>query len=266
MPPPSLSPCSSSSLDSDDERDLVHDPEALARLVADLRTNRYLCHQDNYPGVTVDDLNAYVTGNGPIYNPSFGSQCAFDVQDGFFDPCKEIDAKMVQVIECIQAQMRHWARISRFRGHVGGPSVGYSLDRTPVRRGGLERWDVLVRFPDVAYVTRWQHRSMSQEQMWSYCGAPFAPWVVANVDALSGPESRLAALDRQMRAEYLAHGVMMGWLIDPRPGRRQMIVYWRGARGQITRDPDTSWRNLDGGDVLPGFELSAGRLESVFEE
>ncbi|KAL8016510.1 putative restriction endonuclease type II, Zinc finger C2H2-type [Plasmopara halstedii] len=95
---------------------------------------------------------------------------------------------------------------------------------------------------------------------------PFAPTFVVEIDTLTGPHSKLGALDRKMRREYFPHGVQLGWLIDPK--NKIMYEYKRYTRGKrlVRRVGNSAWRDLDGGTVLPGFTLNCEDLDDVLDQ
>jgi Uma2 family endonuclease len=101
----------------------------------------------------------------------------------------------------------------------------------------------LVRLPDVSFVS-WKHfpdRQLPDEQI---------PDLVPDlaVEILS-PSNTSAEMDRKVR-EYFQAGTSLVWLVDPRA--RTVRVYTGVARSVLLAETDT----LDGGDVLPGFQLS----------
>ncbi|KAL3661892.1 hypothetical protein V7S43_013185 [Phytophthora oleae] len=112
-----------------------------------------------------------------------------------------------------------------------------------------------VRWPDVTYTPRKDDRKLARNQVWIYRGEPFVPTFVVEFEKLSGEGSRLSFFDSKMRNEYSQHGVQLSWLIDPRPDCHKMYEYYLDEHGQIQCSDDTAWRNLDGRDVLPGFNL-----------
>ncbi|GMF16519.1 unnamed protein product [Phytophthora lilii] len=69
-----------------------------------------------------------------------------------------------------------------------------------------------------------------------------------------------------MRNEYFQHGVQLGWLIDPHPDFQRMYEYYLDDNGDVQCSDNTAWRDLDGGDVLPGFNLVCDDLEMVLNQ
>jgi hypothetical protein len=85
---------------------------------------------------------------------------------------------------------------------------------------------------------------------------------------LTGRHSQLSHLDHKMRNEYFPHGVELGWLIDP---EHQIMIEYKKIRTRtrrvgVTRSVDESWRDLSGGDVLPGFRVRARVLDLVLNQ
>lgn len=62
------------------------------------------------------------------------------------------------------------------------------------------------------------------------------------------PSNSLPLIARKME-RYLAHGVRLGWTVDP--SRKSVTVYEPDNPPRMLANGDV----LDGGDVLPGFEL-----------
>ncbi|KAG3108522.1 hypothetical protein PI124_g11962 [Phytophthora idaei] len=118
-----------------------------------------------------------------------------------------------------------------------------------------------VRTPDVTYIPRRASRNPKDLELWQYGQEPYAPSFLVEIDYLSGEESQFVALDQKMQNQYFRHGVQLGWLIDPRPGFRKMLEYKRDEAGRLYRVDNDEWRDLDGGDVLPGFCINKTDLE-----
>ncbi|ETL41665.1 hypothetical protein L916_07410 [Phytophthora nicotianae] len=102
-------------------------------------------------------------------------------------------------------------------------------------------------------------------ELWQRGQEPYAPLFVVEIDYLSGEDSQFIALDQKMRNQFFSHGVQLGWLIDPRPGSRKMFEYKLDEAGKMHRVDNEEWRDLDGGDVLPGFRVDKTDLEMVLD-
>ncbi|DBA02333.1 TPA: hypothetical protein N0F65_006208 [Lagenidium giganteum] len=102
--------------------------------------------------------------------------------------------------------------------------------------------------------------------VWSYGGEPFAPTFVVEVAQLSGRTDSFKKLDSKMRNEYFKHGVQLGRVIDPRPGYEKIYEYFLDEDGELQRSIETTWRDLNGRDVLPGFEVRSDALDLVLNQ
>ncbi|KAL7692018.1 putative restriction endonuclease type II, Zinc finger C2H2-type [Plasmopara halstedii] len=211
--------------------------DVLARLVRDLESKKTLCRVKDYAGVSLEQLNQHVKKIGPLVHPTLGEQPASSVIGPY-----------------ISHVLLQWAAWSGHGGRVTDAQGEYVLDGTT------------LRVPDVAYVPRGDARQLTEAQRWTRGGEPFAPTFVVEIDTLTGPHSKLGALDRKMRREYFPHGVQLGWLIDPK--NKIMYEYKRYTRGKrlVRRVGNSAWRDLDGGTVLPGFTLYCGDLDIALDE
>lgn len=105
----------------------------------------------------------------------------------------------------------------------------------------------LVRMPDVSFVTwsRFPTREVPRDPI-----ASLAPDLV--VEVLSGSNTR-AEMERKTR-EYFAAGARRVWLIDP--GTETARAYTSPRRFTVVEKDGV----LDGGDVLPGFQIKLAVL------
>ena len=127
--------------------------------------------------------------------------------------------------------------------------------------------DHKVIMPDVAYTVRNTQRNLSYNQLWKYPKEePFTPKFVVEIDTLVGHGSQLKHLDEKMRNIFFPSGVQLGWLIDPTPANKIMIQYMRNEDGTVEVSEDRSWRNLDGGNVVPGFVIRSVQLDMVLSQ
>ncbi|MBE9112866.1 Uma2 family endonuclease [Nodosilinea sp. LEGE 07298] len=123
-----------------------------------------------------------------------------------------------------------WNRQRRL-GVVFDSSTGFKLPR-----GG-------ERSPDVAWVeqSRWDALTPEQRQKFP----PLAPDFVLE---LMSPSDQLSVIQAKMQ-EYMASGVRLGWLINPRS--HQVEVYRPEQAIEVLDNP----ARLAGDPVLPGFML-----------
>ena len=113
--------------------------------------------------------------------------------------------------------------------------------------GPVKLMDKLVRMPDVSF-TNWDHvpeRRVPDEPV-----PELAPDLAAEV--ISEGNTR-EEMDRKLK-EYFLSEVALVWFIDPR--KRTVRVYT--SPDDVTELSETD--TLDGGDVLPGFEVGVGQL------
>lgn len=106
-----------------------------------------------------------------------------------------------------------------------------------------------VKSPDVSWVSnqRWDALSDSQQQ------EEFSPLAPDFVVELRSSSDSLEQLQAKMR-EYIANGVSLGWLIDPKT--QQLEIYRIGQDVQVLQSPTT----VSGEDILPGFELNLQKV------
>jgi len=104
-----------------------------------------------------------------------------------------------------------------------------------------------IRMPDVCYVSwdRLPDQKLPQVRI-----LDMAPDLA--VEILS-PGNTKGEMQRKLR-EYFESGVRLVWYVDPKP--RTVTVYTNIEQSKTLTASDT----LDGGEVLPGFELAIAQL------
>lgn len=100
------------------------------------------------------------------------------------------------------------------------------------------------RSPDAAWVSQERWEALTPEQRRRF--PPITPDFVVE---LRSTTDRLPPLQNKMQ-EYLANGLLLGWLIDP--VNRQVEIYRSGCSTEGLVMPVT----LSGEEVVPGFELN----------
>ena len=103
------------------------------------------------------------------------------------------------------------------------------------------------RGPDASWVSPERVAGLDDEQ---YRTGQVCPDFVAEIRS---PSNTLAYLQRKME-QYIAAGVRLGWLIDPR--NRRVTVYRPGQEPELLDDPAI----LYGEAVMPGFAFRVGEL------
>lgn len=111
----------------------------------------------------------------------------------------------------------------------------------------------LVRLPDVAFIS-WSRIPGQLKDL------PAIASVVPNlaVEVLSESNTK-AEIERKLK-EYFSSGVELAWIFDPR-AKAVAVHLSAGAPEKILNETDT----LDGGAVLPGFELKLSELFGELE-
>ncbi len=123
----------------------------------------------------------------------------------------------------------------RESGYVFGADTGFILRRSPDT----------VRAPDVAFVAGDRFEAGLPRGY-----VPFAPDLAVEVVSPSNTASELQA----KVLDYLTAGTRLVWVIDP--SRETVTVYRSREDIRILGRDDV----LDGGDVLPGFDLPIAEL------
>ena len=111
----------------------------------------------------------------------------------------------------------------------------------------------LVRLPDVAFIS-WSRIPGDLKDLPAI--APVVPNLA--IEVLS--ESNTKAEIKRKLEEYFASGVQLAWIFDPR-AKALAVHLSAGPPDQILSQADT----LDGGAVLPGFELKLADLFAEWE-
>jgi Uma2 family endonuclease len=124
-------------------------------------------------------------------------------------------------------------------GEVATADAGFIVGRSP---------DTLL-VPDLSFVSF--ERSPAGELVKGF--APFAPDVAIEIESPSNTQSELL----RKAALYLAGGTRLVWLI--RPDQRTITVFFPDKPEVVLTESDV----LDGGQVIPGFELP---LRTLFRE
>jgi Uma2 family endonuclease len=130
----------------------------------------------------------------------------------------------------ITAQLWNWNQKSGL-GIDFDSSAGFTLPNTAIRS------------PDASWMTRarWDALSKQEREKFSHICPDF-------VVELRSKNDDMSTLRRRME-EYIAQGIKLGWLIDPKGGTVE--IYRPGQPVEVLERPAT----LSGEDVLPGFML-----------
>lgn len=105
------------------------------------------------------------------------------------------------------------------------------------------------RSPDAAWVelSRWEALTPEQRRRFPPIAPDFVMEVRSSTDSLEALRSKMQ--------EYMASGVRLGWLFNPKD--QQVEIYRQGAAAEVQPLPT----QLSGDSVLPGFVLLASRFD-----
>jgi len=126
-------------------------------------------------------------------------------------------------------------------GEVFSPSTGIYLP------------DGAVKSPDVAWVSNQRMKNVSPEEEEN----DFLQVVPDFIIEIRSQTDRISRLKRKMTDTWMKNGVRLGWLIDP---FKEQVYIYRGTAGPQTL-AGFDGRQLNGEDVLPGFELPLEELK-----
>jgi len=127
---------------------------------------------------------------------------------------------------------------ARALGRVVGADTGFVLARTPDT----------VRAPDAAFVSAGRLGAVGRVKGY-FPGAPDLA-----VEVLS-PSERAGTIHGKV-ADYLAAGTRVVWVVDP---ESRTVTIYRSLLSPLVLAGD---RELDGGDVVPGFAV---KVSEIFE-
>lgn len=135
-------------------------------------------------------------------------------------------------------QLGIWNREKRL-GTVFDSSTGFTFP------------DGSIRAPDASWIRReaWDAVDRRERRRFARVVPDFAAEIRSPSDPLDGLRAKMAA--------YVAHGVRLGWLIDPEA--KAVEVYRPGREPERLAAP----ASVSGEDVLPGFTLD---LAEIFED
>jgi len=132
---------------------------------------------------------------------------------------------------------RLWLYVREQRlGKVYGADTGFVLASN------------LLVSPDVAFVRFDRLPTPAEQQMWLRLAPDLAVEIVSPTDSLAEVRAKVE--------RYLDNGVPLVWVFQPRP--KTVSVFGPDRTERILVDGDV----LDGGDVLPGFQVA---VSDIFE-
>jgi Uma2 family endonuclease len=123
--------------------------------------------------------------------------------------------------------------------------LGYGFDSAT----GFRLLDKSMRSPDVSFVKKekWEKLTLDEQEK-------FAPVCPDFIIELRSKFDSLSQLKNKME-KWINNGCQLGWLIDP--SEKKSYIYKPKSNAEEIIGFD---KKLNGGDLLPGFELDLKRL------
>ena len=176
-------------------------------------------------------------------------------EDEFFDFCQEQEGYKIErnsdgTIIIYEPEGFYSSKKNSALGwHLESWNRQYKLGEVTGTSGGYILPNSATRGPDAAWVSFKRLKSVPPKEL-----KKFPHLVPEFVIELRSETDRLKKL-RQKMEEYIANGVLLAWLIDP----KTETSYIYRADGSLEELQGFD-RILSGEDVLPGFELPLAEL------
>jgi Uma2 family endonuclease len=178
-------------------------------------------------------------------------------ENGRLIPITQAPIAHEAVVHEISRQLGNWNVESCQNGVVTTSQGAFNFGNT----NGQKK----IIAPHVAFTAKNTYDSLNDKQLWTLRGQPFTPtFVVEVVNATS--ETILNEVDNRFKNDYFAMGtsVELGWLIDPKS--KGIWTYKRNNSKIETTRQKCEWKDLDGGDTLPGFTLNISLIEKIISQ
>ncbi|TAK44918.1 MAG: Uma2 family endonuclease [Saprospiraceae bacterium] len=116
---------------------------------------------------------------------------------------------------------------------------------------GIELPDGSIKSPDCAWVSDERLAALPED-----AGEDFLRAIPDFVAEIRSSSDRLTTLKKKMAQTWIAHGVRLGWLIDPYD--EKVYIYRQGREVEVMQG--FAGKKLSGEDVMPGMELPLDEL------
>lgn len=208
---------------------------------------------NDFPSVNIDFLNRYLSSN-PLETDKERTIVYYEVdEENELIAQQTLSFEHEAVATKIAIQLWNWNRYTVKNGRV---TTGHACFQFA---NGLDQRKIRL-MPDAAFVSADVFQSLTEAQMCTYTGEPFSPLFVLEVDTLTEGSTRLAEVEREMEIYFEKGQVRLAWAIDPK--NKLMYTYSNEEVGApAVRSSDSTWRDLDGGDILPGFVVRKKELD-----
>ena len=162
--------------------------------------------------------------------------------------CELVDGVLVEKAMTFKASWLAVALSHRLFEFVEPRNLGLLGGEAGMVRLALD----LVRIPDVCFVNwdRIPEGKVPEKPI---------PKLVPNLAAEVLSPSNTPSEMKRKRREYFKAGVQLMWIVDPE--ERTVVVWTKGRKPKTLTEAQT----LDGGNVLPGFELPLKDLFAVLD-
>ncbi|PKK67709.1 hypothetical protein RhiirC2_851970 [Rhizophagus irregularis] len=174
-------------------------------------------------------------------------------ENGKLVPMSQTPCRREQVVAEIARQLANWNIQTQQGGGVTTSQGGFDF---------TVDHESTIRAPDVAFMPQHIVLRLTDEQAWSFQGAPFTPTFLVEVADLGGDtdNSKFRALDERFKEELITQStvVQLGWLIDPHPDHKKIYISRRGRRRS-----NPGWGDISGENVLPGFVLDMSLIDRI---
>jgi Uma2 family endonuclease len=162
-------------------------------------------------------------------------------------------------VGAIHGLLDRWNIQAKQNGACTTSQGGFNLSTT----GGK-----MIRAPDVAFTPREVYRSLTEQQLLTFRGEAFCPTFAVEVEDVS-QGTKLSYLSNKFKDVYFPAGVQLGWLVDP---INKKFYVFKKERGRVVRrekgwyDGNNNATVVDGGDVLPGFQLDLWDVDEAMSQ
>jgi Uma2 family endonuclease len=174
-------------------------------------------------------------------------------ENGKLVPMPQTPCRREQVVAEIARQLANWNTQTQQGGGVTTSQGGFYF---------IVDHEAAIRAPDVAFIPQHIVLRLTDEQAWSFQGAPFTPTFLVEVADVGEDtdNSKFREADKRFKEELITRstGVQLGWLIDPQ--HRRIYIYRRGRRRSNPR-----WGDISGENVLPGFVLEMSLIDRIID-
>ncbi|RIA86682.1 hypothetical protein C1645_779162 [Glomus cerebriforme] len=174
-------------------------------------------------------------------------------ENGKLVPMPQIPFRREQVVAEIAAQLRNWNIHTQQDGGVTTSQGGFDF---------VIDHQSAIRAPDVAFTPQNTVLRLTDEQAWTFQGAPFTPTFLVEVADIGEDtdNSKFKEVDERFKEELITQStvVQLGWLIDPQ--HKRIYIYRRGRRRSNPR-----WGDISGENVLPGFVLNMSLIDRIID-